>query len=289
MKVSEIVTEKILKMLEAGVAPWARPWQANGIHMRYSGKPYRGINQLLLSLTTHETPIWITYRAAAALGGNVKRGEKGMPCVYWNFPTAEESAAGKRAYPRYSTIFNIGQCENVPTPKWYTRATVNIFSPIETAAAIVRGMPNCPKINHGGDSAYYRPSNDSVNMPSAESFYKPESYYATLFHELAHSTASDKRIGRPITADSMRAESYGKEELIAELCSAILCNESRIDSGSVTAASASYLACWIKTLRGDSSLIMAASSAAQRAADFILDHKPELESESEAESESVAA
>ena len=289
MKVADIVTEKILKMLESGVAPWLQPWTANNVQMRYIGKPYRGINQLLLAFTGHATPIWITYRAAQDLGANVRRGEKGMPCVYYKFPNEAEREAGRKPYMRYSTIFNFEQCENLPLPKWYTRSVVNIFTPIETAAAIVRGMPNAPMINHGGDSACYSPTLDSVRMPIQESFINPESYYSTLFHELAHATGHDSRLSRNLKSESMRSESYGKEELIAELCAAILCNESRIDSSSRLAASASYLASWCKTLKSDSSLIIAAAGAAQRAADFILDAKPESESESESESEAVAA
>ena len=286
MKVCDIVTEKILAMLESGVAPWARPWKMNAQPMRYIGKPYRGINQLLLSLADYKNSIWLSFNAAKKLGGYVNAGEKGRIAVFYKFPTAEESIAGKRPYMRYYTIFNIEQCADVPLPKWYTRPTENIFSPIDTAAALVRGMPNAPMINHSGSSAHYSPIKDSVNMPAAESFISAESYYATLFHELAHSTGHDSRIGRTLIGN-MSSESYGKEELIAELASAILCNESRIDSGSVTSTSASYLDSWIKVLRGDSSLIVAAASAAQRAADFILDAKPE--SESESESESIAA
>ena len=74
MNIAEIVTEKILAMLESGVAPWRKPWSANNIQYRFTGQAYRGINQLLLALNPHPLPIWLTYRAAQQLGGNVKRG-----------------------------------------------------------------------------------------------------------------------------------------------------------------------------------------------------------------------
>lgn len=286
MNIAEIVTEKILAMLESGVAPWRKPWSANNIQYRFTGQAYRGINQLLLALNPHPLPIWLTYRAAQQLGGNVKRGEKGQIIVYYNFPTAEESAAGRKPFLRYSTVFNICQCENVETPSWYKPAAQIVVDAIAAAESIVADYKTAPIVNHGGSQASYNATRDSVSMPIPESFLSMHAYYATLFHEFAHSTGHESRLKRDLKGN-MAAESYGKEELIAELTSAILCNASAIDSSAIVEQSAAYLSSWCKALRGDKNLILGAASAAQRAADFILNRVAESESESTTESATV--
>jgi antirestriction protein ArdC len=45
MNTYEIVTERIINLLEQGVIPWRRPWAATGLPRNLvSKKPYRGIN-----------------------------------------------------------------------------------------------------------------------------------------------------------------------------------------------------------------------------------------------------
>lgn len=82
-KVYEIVTEKIIKMLEQGVVPWQRPWKVNPPANLISGKPYRGINILLLFGSTYTSPYWLTFKQAASLGGHVRKREKANLVVFW--------------------------------------------------------------------------------------------------------------------------------------------------------------------------------------------------------------
>ena len=82
------VTQAILDHLEAGVVPWRQPWDAGGVvalPVRVTGEPYRGVNVVLLwqrmIAKGYRHPTWMTYRQAAALGGQVRKGEKSTMVV----------------------------------------------------------------------------------------------------------------------------------------------------------------------------------------------------------------
>ena len=71
---------------------------------------------------------------------------------------------------------------------------------------------------------------------------------------------------------------YAKEELIAEMGSAFLCGYAGIVDQTID-SSAAYLEGWLKQLKEDKTLIVHAAAQAQKAADFILGHKPEYPAE----------
>lgn len=149
----------------------------------------------------------------------------------------------------------------------------NPFSPIETAEIILDHMPKKPRITTGGDSAFYSPGKDFVNMPVRESFIREPEYYATLFHELTHATAHPSRVGRTMKGKFGSLE-YAFEELIAELGAAFITAEAGILNHHIK-NTAAYIEGWNKRLlsrmKDDKTFIFRASGAAQKAADFILD------------------
>jgi antirestriction protein ArdC len=130
-------------------------------------------------------------------------------------------------------------------------------------------MPNAPQFKLS-DRASYSPSADVIAMPPKSVFNSSEGYYATLFHELTHSTGHASRIGREgiEEVNGFGTELYSKEELIAEMGSAMLCGVTGI-APAILENSAAYLRSWIKVLRGDSKLLVTAASQAQKAADYI--------------------
>ncbi|EJH1098719.1 ArdC family protein, partial [Escherichia coli] len=84
----QLVTDRIVTAIENGVPPWKRPWRSarNGAGEpemmpvnALTGKPYTGVNVLLLWLTADEAGYasnhWLTYRQAQQLGGHVRKGE----------------------------------------------------------------------------------------------------------------------------------------------------------------------------------------------------------------------
>jgi antirestriction protein ArdC len=271
--VYEIVTEQMVKALESGVCPWRKPW--SGGHrapMNITGREYRGINVFLLGTAGYESPYWITYRQAEERGGYVRKGERGRIVVLWRWMENKETGD---EYPmlRYYTVFNVAQCEGITAPT----APARTFTPIEGAERIVSGLPAThARIAHGLSAACYVPDRDEIHMPTRGAFRTEEEYYSTLFHELTHSTGHESRIGRKGIVDRARfaSHAYSEEELVAEMGASFLCHEAGILPATIE-NSAAYLRSWVDILKGDSRLVVRAAGAAQKAADWLLDRKPE--------------
>lgn len=276
VSVYQIVTDRILALLDKGVAPWHKPWSACGIpHSNaISRKPYRGINAFLLSASGFGSPYWLTFKQAKEAGGNVIAGSKGLPVVFWNWVESktERTADGKPKkipFLRYYTVFNAEQVEGIEFPAVKTDRGAD-FKPLEEAERIAAQMPNSPRLAWGGDRAFYRPSTDSVQMPPKESFESVAAYYSTLFHELTHATGHESRLARKGVCEvaAFGSATYSREELVAEMGAAFLCAFSGIDAH--VEQSAAYLKGWIDALKGDEKLVVTAAAQAQRASDFIL-------------------
>lgn len=276
-----LVTEKVMALLAEGTAPWRQTWRGSELPSNLvSGKPYRGINLLLLSMNRFASPYWLTFNQAQQLGGHIKKGAKSELVVFWKFfDKASDDAddAGhantQRRPPllRYYCVFNAEQTEglerHLPQPE-----AANPFTPLEQAAEIIAAMPQRPAIYHHQQLAYYAPQRDYINLPRPETFALAEHYYAVAFHELTHATGHETRLHRPGVAGTQLAAfgspDYSREELIAEMGSAFLCATAGI--ANTLENSAAYLQGWLVALQGDSRLIVTAASAAQKAADFIL-------------------
>jgi antirestriction protein ArdC len=273
-KVHDIITEKIIKELEKGSIPWKRPWKTSGLLPTnlVSKKAYRGINTLLLSLSGFESPYWLTFKQSKALGGSVRKGEKGSMVVFYTDYSKENSAGEVETFPvlRYYNVFNVSQCDGIEAKVPVEEEEALEFTPIERCEAIVESMPLRPAINHGKDKAYYSPREDSVGLPSKERFTSIKEYYSTLFHELAHSTGHKGRLDRDL--DKMAAfgsADYSKEELIAEMGAAFLCGEAEIHQATIE-NSAAYIKGWLSKLKKDKTFLVNACAQGQRAADHIL-------------------
>jgi len=268
--VYSIVTEQILKQLESGVAPWHRPWTTEIPKNLSSGRPYRGLNVFLLASGGFGSPYWLTYKQAIERGGHVRKGEHGTKIVFWKVGTREtqdpdgDTIERKSILLRYYTVFNVEQCEGIAAP-----SASRVVNPIEECERIVRQMPNPPAMQQDS-RAWYRPSTDTVGMPSRNAFNSAEEYYSTLFHELTHSTGHTKRVGRDgiEKLNTFGSESYSKEELIAEMGAAMLCGVAGIERKTLS-NSAAYLKSWIDVLKSDARMVVSAASQAQKAADYI--------------------
>jgi antirestriction protein ArdC len=277
--VYEIVTSKIIEQLESGVAPWQKPWKSDPPMNLISQKEYRGLNVFLLGSQGYGSRYWLSFNQASKLGGHVKQGAKSSLVVYWSIgeekTIRKADGTEKKSKPillRYYSVFNLEQTEGI-AEKLGLSSSARVAD-IEDCERIVSQMPNAPA-REQSHKAWYRPSNDTVGMPAKTAFNSPEAYYATLFHELTHSTGHASRIGREgiENLNEFGSESYSKEELVAELGASMLCGITGI-SPAVIQNSAAYLKCWIERLKGDSKLIVSAASAAQKAADYIRGIRP---------------
>ena len=280
--VYEIVTERILEKLEAGTVPWHKPWAGGGSPQNLvSGRGYRGVNIFLLGCQGFTSPYWLTFKQAKQLGGSVRKGERGTPCILWKWikrsdENAETGETETKQIPllRYYSVFSVEQCDGIS----HARLEANQeepepFNPIESAEAIVSGYPDPPSISHDGRaSAYYRPATDSIHMPERETFDSEAHYYATLFHEITHSLGAATRLARPGVTNPARFDSHerSQEEMVAEIGSAFLLAEAGIDSDDLMDNSAAYISSWTKALRSDSKMVVLAAAQAQRSIDHVL-------------------
>lgn len=278
INVYELVTERIIDQLKNGTVPWRKPWHVNTMSPRNIArptKPYRGVNLLLTTMQGFSSPWWITRKELFKRGGRIKQGEHGTMVVYWNVKTFEDfdeklGKKVKKTVPllRYYLVWNLTQVEGVEAPD----DSITEYTPpsIDEAERIIEGYKDGPKVSENGTSASYRPGTDSVTVPPRESFDTIDNFYATLFHELTHSTGSPDRLNRHTAKDQFvfASHSYGREELIAEMGSAFLAAEAGIEN--TQALSADYIGSWIEKIKEDPRAVVVAAGAAQKAADLIL-------------------
>ena len=291
------VTQRILAQLEQGVRPWTKPWSVQTLEgrvsrpLRSSGEPYRGINVLLLWMEAvaagYATPVWLTYRQAQARGGQVRKGERGSPIIYFGSatrhtngaPAASAEHAGADApseirFLKTYAVFNVAQIDGLADAAM-PAAFISLIkaAPKRIACADAFFAATGLEVRHGGAQAYYASAEDRIQLPPFEAFHDTESYYTTLAHEAVHATRHPARLARDFGRQRFGDAGYAREELVAELGSAFLAAdlglylEPREDH-------AAYLASWIKVLQGDKRAIFSAAAHAERAVGFLHELQP---------------
>lgn len=276
------VTDRIVQLLSVGTVPWRNPIRGAGSGWPknlQSGSSYRGINVFLLAVRAMEcgfsSDYWLTFRQAQSRGGSVRKGEQSSLVIFWKQIEKRDEVTGESAklpVLRHYRVFNAEQCEGIILPDAAARDTDQTeFDPLPAAERIVAGYRDPPEITKGGSRAFYRPATDHVTVPDPDQFDACESYYLTLFHELAHSTGHRRRLDRGLDTRiaPFGSPDYSREELVAEMSAAFLAAAAGISEPTIE-ASASYLDNWTRQLKGDKRLVVNAAGAAQRSADWIL-------------------
>lgn len=276
------VTARIIADLENGVRPWLKPWNAEHasaritLPLRHNGAPYRGVNVLLLwgeaTAKGYASPIWMTYRQAAELKAQVRKGEHGSLVVYADSITRTETneqgedEAREIHFMKGYTVFNVEQIDGLPAH--YHAKPEAKGEPLQLIAnAESFFTATGAAFRHGGNRAYYAPGPDVIQLPPAEAFKDAQSYAATKAHELTHWTSHPSRLDR-VLGKRFGDDAYAAEELIAELGSAFLCADLGI-TPEPREDHAAYLGHWLKVLRQDKRAIFTAAAQAQRALDYL--------------------
>lgn len=289
--VYQVITDKIVEMLDAGTAPWHKPWNSEtGMPLSMStGRAYRGVNVFLLAMESaikgYTSPHWGTYNQIKARCGVDKldrweglAGQKATMVVLWKPIIKVDEETGKRAAFFLLRTFNVFNADQVAAP-W--RDKLGLTEPTnwdndngaidECEAAVREYLATGPRLSIGGDRAAYSPSLDTVLMPERDSFDGSEQYYGALFHELTHSTGHESRLARKELMENhaFGDAAYSREELVAEMGAAFLSGMTGIDAATLP-NSAAYLQNWLSALRGDKKLVVIAAAQAQKAAELIL-------------------
>lgn len=280
----ERITSRIVADLEQGVRPWLKPWSAEHAAgritrpLRFNGLPYQGINVLTLwgesVAKGFAAPIWMTFKQAQELGGHVRKGEHGSLVVYADRirRTERDEATGEEAereipFLKGYTVFNVEQVEDLPA-HFYAMAEPRLDPVQRNARAEAFFSATRADVRHGGNMAYYAIGSDHVQVPPFEAFRDPESYYATLAHEMTHWTRHPKRLDRDFGRKRWGDAGYAMEELVAELGAAFLSADLDL-TPEPREDHAAYIGSWLEVLKNDKRAIFTAASYAQRAADFL--------------------
>jgi len=262
-KVYDYVLEAIVKRLEEGDIPWKQPWHTSPSINYITRKPYRGINKLLLP-TGGE---YLSFKQLTAKKGILKKKSKAHMVVFYSPYEKEIDGKIEKLFTlRYYNVYNLNDVEGIES-----KLEIHEHNTIEEAETLLQNFSDKPQIEFSGDRAFYNAATDYIRIPELNKFDNPELYYATLFHELTHSTGHLNRLNRKTVSecDGFGGQRYSKEELIAEIGAAMLCGTVGIESMTIENQTA-YIQNWIKALQADKRLIIHAAGAAQKAADYIL-------------------
>ena len=278
------LTDKVIAALEAGTAPWRKPWNpdacggATAPVNAATGHRYRGVNLFVLGMSPLALmagdPRWCSYRQAVARGWQVRKGAKATP-VYFYKPieiadkTGDAEGETKRIpILKVFSVFHASQIDGIPDLASPT-APKTVVERIEDAEAILAASR--VRVEIGGDRAFYHPALDFIQLPPDDAFESPATRASVALHELAHATGHPSRLNRDLTG-KFGSSAYSREEMRAELTSLLIGSE--IGLSTDVPNHASYIQSWIANLRQDKREFFHAAAEAQRIADYILSFHP---------------
>lgn len=276
-----IVTNQILDQLKEGTVSWHKEWNGVLAYNYVTGKAYSTLNQLSL-----KGGAYLTFNQVKTLGGKVKKGAKSATVCFFTFfdktenvemtnlktgETEKKEMVKTKSCLKYYRVFHQSSIEGIEFKE--KKITLYDNSEIKDAQVVVDNYLNesgiSLDISFGSNRAYYNSSSDEIVMPNMAQFPSSEAYYGTLFHEMTHSTGHVSRLGRNITS-KFGSKNYAKEELVAEIGSAILNSMVGIDTQALFANNVAYINNWISALENDHNLIIYAACKAEKAVNLIL-------------------
>ena len=301
LDIAKMVTDRIIADLEKGVIPWRKPWVNTAgtacARSHNDGRAYSLLNQFMLGLPGE----YVTFLQAQKEGGKIKKGAKSMQIVFYRplvknkedkdgNPILDKDGNPKQiVIPilRYSNVFHIDETEGL-TPKFVTNADpISAETRDERIEETIRSYVERAGIRFRQitqNRAYFSPAEDEVVVPQMGQFENVAEYYSAVFHELSHSTGP--KLGRTMTGrrngSDEAKEDYSREELVAEISAACLCNHFGVETQSSMQNSSAYIQSWLKHLKNDKQLIIWAASRAEKAVNLILNRETEEKTTEEA-------
>ena len=286
---NKIVTNIIETMAQVG-DNWVKSWATIAHHKNaQTGRVYSGVNAMLLALIAlveeYETPLWLTWGQMKQLGGHPKEDQwEKSHLVMWVRPDSYivKDSNGKpvlddngdpkeRSYWRRGLhkVWNVSQTtlDQSAYAKHLPKVRENATNQEIDAwiDAVIAGN-GCSKYTAQlSNLACYIPDDDKIVVPAIGQYEETGEYYATLFHEIAHSTGHKSRLSRGLDCRK-GTPGYAQEELVAELTSAILCSEFGV-TGHVRHAQ--YLNHWLGHCKKDATILTRAASQAKKAVESL--------------------
>lgn len=310
--------DRLVELIDqTGCLPWTKPWTKGArpnvqvfdgyteitVPVRFwsrDGKPYRGINTLLLGMSGH-TGEFITFARAKKDNPKctIRKGAKASTILYWNMIRKETGDVDENGDPvvkvrpvlKYFSVFSVDDIDGIETKHHPEPEVIRIAryhsepapgidpSSYDPAAeAIVadyvrRAAPLQLDCVGTSNEAYYSPALDKVVVPNISQFAQVPEYYSTLFHELGHSTGHASRLNRLSGKDAIAAwgdQNYSREELVAEITAASILSTLGMETGNSFRNSAAYVKSWASHIKDDPMMFVVAAGRAEKAIDLIL-------------------
>jgi len=284
------ITDETIAAIEKGAGEYRAPWHHDGSAVFrpanvLSGKAYRGVNVLALWAASeargYASGLWGTYRQWAERGAQVRKGERASLVVFWKnsgandgeqdgADDADQPAGKRRIFARGYSVFNVAQVDG------YQPETAPVLDEAERHARADAFLASLGiAIEHGGESAYYRPSTDTVHLPCFSSFRDAASYYGVAIHECGHASGAKHRLDRDLTG-RFGSRSYAAEEICVEIAAGFVLADLGI-AHHPRPDHAAYIASWLEVLKDDPRAIFTAASKAQTIADWMHEQQPKRE------------
>ena len=225
-----------------------------------------------------------------------KDGKKLSESDYRNMTKEEQAECTVRPYLKVYNEWNIDQTNLEEVNKEKYDAILKRFKsePIKDEVGMYKNeaFDNllkeqswvCPiEYEKFNESAFYSPKRDQIVVPSKKQFNisnTPEDvfkdgmeFYGTTIHEMAHSTGHESRLGRDgiVKIDQFGSDQYAKEELVAELTSALISNAMGFDSR-IRENNIAYLQNWISSLKKDPKFLKSVMSDVNKSSKMVLEH-----------------
>ena len=294
------LVDQVLANLEKGNLFWTQGWVAAGApESAVTGKKYRGINNLYLSLVAmaenYGDNRWATFRQMEEKGWTFKKDEEGhtlgkgksVSVEYYEMRDKETKRRFDRSVldgmtfdeqreymdknvywlRKFYRVFNCSLMDGVPAKEM---PTIDVNDRIEKAEAILEYWnANESKIVYGGSQAFYRPSTDEVHLPEREKFKSTQSFYDTAFHEIGHSTGHESRLNRDLSG-GFGSQSYAMEELRAEIASIFMAQDLGIEpSEDRLQNNAAYIQSWKDEIKENPNALFTAIADADKIARYV--------------------
>tara|TARA_R100001129_G_scaffold178922_1_gene155220 strand:+ start:559 stop:1395 length:837 start_codon:yes stop_codon:yes gene_type:complete len=265
-ELQQTVTDQIIAQLESGdLGLWQKEWLSCGMPENpLSGTKYKGANVIILLMARarngYSTNKWTTSAALRKLGHHVLAGNKATLITK---PTSFVPIDDDTKIPvsfGCQPVFNLDQTSMEIEPENYEMLGDDNIEADKIIDAMTKDLAS---VVYNGDQAYYRRATDLVNLP--ENFKTTSGKYATAFHEFGHATMHESRLDREAKG-SFGTPEYAYEELVAEMTSAFLCADTKVEG---ELQHASYIKSWIKLLKDDNKALFSAASKATAAYEYI--------------------
>lgn len=287
----EEISQKLLEVLKKGQKPWIKPWKEGGYANLLTKHPYKGGNIFLCNLdviaNNYSSNFFIGMGQARSMNWWIRKGSKATKLFWFShkFCGYHKDVNGDRLQDENGEPVPMYR----PTFKWFNVFNIDVVDDSKSSTKIKDYIPrqqNEPvplfeeaeefisaqeaDIREEGSRACYFPILDRIYVPPRERFLSAEGRYATLVHELTHWTGHKTRLNRKIAdgSGSFDKRQYAFEELIAEIGSALVCQEFNIASDLENHGN--YLQSWIKLLEDKEASFFSALRKAQQAKNYLL-------------------